>query len=165
MKLDWHPLSNKEIQLLIDRFFGDKKQLFAGCFARDGLPSTYKPLFYILNLDKATGPGTHWTMLNGAMNPSNKVYYFDPFGAPPFEKLKKFVPDEIGGNTVSMFYSEDVLQSMYSDMCGYYCIYMAYMELVKERTLMDVLLHDFTSDSKHNDRVVKQLFTSLVKSS
>ena len=42
------------------------------------MDSSPRILFYVLNLDKHTGPGTHWVLLS-TLNPS-LCYYMDPVG-------------------------------------------------------------------------------------
>jgi len=155
MKLDWHPLSNKEIQSIIDQNFGNYARLFAGCYSKDRLPPHFKPNFYIFNLDNYDGPGTHWVMLNGAVSPED-VYYFDPFGAYPFKSVNKFVPA-----SKTLFYTDDFLQDMYSDMCGYYCIYIAYQQLVRKRDIADIIMKDFSENHLQNDHVVQSLFRTF----
>lgn len=155
MKLDWHPLSNHEIKSVIDKNFGSKRTLFGGCYAKDELPK-YQPKFYVFNLDNHMGPGTHWVMLNGAIS-STITYYFDPFGAYPFQSVKRFVPSQL-----KIQYTDDFLQNMYSDMCGYYCIYMAFEELVMGRQVADIMMEDFSDNEDQNDKVVQALFKTFV---
>lgn len=151
MKLDGHPLSNLEIESIIKKHFGSKASLFGGVYAQGQLPHPFASKFYILNLDRPDGPGTHWILVNGTIPKS--VYYFDPFGGPVLPRVLKWVPKDD-----HVFYTDDVLQNMYSDMCGYYCIYIAYEMVVKGRDIDDIIMKDFTNDERRNDQVVMDLF-------
>lgn len=70
------------------------------------------PGFYILNLDKLGGGGTHWTcfFFTGKMN-----LYFDSFGKPP----PIYIEQKLGP---LLIYNREQIQHPDSVACGYYCI-------------------------------------------
>lgn len=73
------------------------------------------PLVAIVNMDKATGPGTHWTAFCCDGGP---IYYCDSLGRPPpkslEKKLKKLNPD--------IFYNSTQIQPDKSNKCGFYAL-------------------------------------------
>jgi hypothetical protein len=77
---------------------------FKGIFMQDDkLPSDG---CYIVNLDKHTGPGTHWVAVSNTYS-----MYFDPFGVPPSDKIKV------------KYYNSFEIQHALEDLCGEYCIW------------------------------------------
>jgi len=73
-----------------------------GVFFKDELPRQLKyNTSYVINLDNSIddegneNEGSHWTCLQVNKYPDGKVepIFFDPYGAPPSESIKKFVKD------------------------------------------------------------------------
>ena len=56
---------------------------------------------YIMNLDNHRGPGTHWVAVHNVYS-----IYFDPFGAPPPDKIKV------------KYYNSFEIQHPLEDLCG-----------------------------------------------
>lgn len=80
---------------------------------KDNFKGKVKNGFYICNLDKKTGQGTHWT----AFYCHNKyIVYFDSFGLAPPRNIINFC------NKTMITYSTDEIQDINSNACGYYCI-------------------------------------------
>lgn len=104
----------------------------AGVFFKDELP---KPLVsnksYIINLqdsqtdDGSQNDGTHWTLLQVNKTPNGKIQpiYFDPYGQPPSESIKKAVTDTFHHY---LPYTKKDVQSMMNNACGFYCLAMAH---------------------------------------
>lgn len=92
-----------------------------GVFFKDELPATIYDGGYIINLqDKSEGGGgTHWTALY--VENKNSVY-FDSFGAPPPESVKRFVKPI----DKQLVYSSKEIQNIVSGVCGYYVLYFLY---------------------------------------
>lgn len=85
---------------------------FFGVFNKDNAPKNFKEnTFAVLNLDKASGQGTHWCVL-GFKN--GKYLYYDPFGASP--------PKYIKDNFYPLFENTEIHQALDSSACGLYCI-------------------------------------------
>ncbi len=157
MKVDGHPLSNTEIESIV-RKLNFPPHSFGGVFDQYQLP-IFEPKFYVLNLDRPNGPGTHWILVEGTEeNTEHRVYYFDPFGGPVLPNVKKWVPKES-----RVYYTDDTLQDMYSDMCGYYCIYIAYMMIVEHRDIDDIIMDDFSTNEEANDQIVLHTIQKLVR--
>lgn len=83
---------------------------------RDSLPK--KPLVNesaIVNLDNASGEGTHWVCYKKI---GNNVYYFDSFGnlRPPLELIRYF------GSNVTVNYNYERQQQFDTVICGHLCL-------------------------------------------
>lgn len=83
---------------------------------RDQLPSKSKRNECgIINLDKNTGPGTHWVAYTKF---GKNVIYFDSFGnlKPPLEFIKYM------GNRNKILYNHEKYQTFNSVNCGHLCL-------------------------------------------
>jgi len=82
---------------------------------------------YILNMedefdsDGTPNSGSHWVCLVLIKHPNGRKdsCYFDSYGAPPPESVKKFVGKDVP-------YSSKDIQSLMGSVCGYYCLAFAY---------------------------------------
>jgi hypothetical protein len=74
----------------------------------------------VLNLDDSTGSGSHWVALF-AVN-QMRVYYFDSFGQAPSGVILHYLQDKYQKIT----FNNTRLQSLLSNVCGHYCIYVIY---------------------------------------
>jgi hypothetical protein len=88
---------------------------FRGCYCTDTLPKIcHRAECGILNLDKFTGAGTHWTAWY--VN-NNKKIYFDSYGVgPPLELIKYLGP--------SIYCSTESIQPRGTPICGHLCLYV-----------------------------------------
>lgn len=96
--------------------FGAKYlQHFRGVFMRNNLPRTnpWKRECGIINLDDATGSGTHWVAYYKNLN---DIKYFDSFGnlQPPVEVVK-YLGDKLS-------YNYNSFQKFNSYNCGHLCL-------------------------------------------
>lgn len=100
--------------------------LFQGVFSRDEiLKRKIPPLTYecgVLNLDKKSGHGTHWTCY---FKRDKIVNYYDSFGnlPPPKEFIKFFEKYEI-------YYNWDRDQNFNTVICGQLCLCYLFKNLV-----------------------------------
>lgn len=69
--------------------------------------------YYIVNLDRQTGDGTHWCAF--VVTPSVRLY-FDSFG---FQ-----APEQLHEKLGKYSYNCKKIQSLNSDSCGWFCIAM-----------------------------------------
>lgn len=135
----------------IDHFFKNNSN-YAGCIGRD-YPMFFQKKqpnkkFWIVNLDTMTGPGTHWTLLYCV----RKIkIFFDPFGMVPPQEIENFLK-KTGNKCV---YADIDIQDLDSDACGYYCCYVA-DQLEQNRSFVDILTKDFSSDTKNNELLMQQ---------
>jgi len=90
---------------------------------------------YIINsqddTDEDTGEenvGSHWTALYVAKTNDGKVQpiFFDSFGMPPAEDIKKYVAPHY------LPYLTKDIQSLMSDVCGFYCLAFLYFVSVSQ---------------------------------
>lgn len=96
---------------------------FRGVFMRNSLPQ--KPRSYecgIVNLDKSSGPGSHWVAY---YKMGDNIEYFDSFGnlRPPKE-VEKYL-----GNNIS--YNHHAYQSYNSVNCGHLCLEFLFNQYYK----------------------------------
>ena len=131
---------------------------------------------YIVNMDDSVdeegnrNEGTHWTCLQVNKYPSGAVepIFFDPYGQPPAENIKKFVLDNTGKKLP--FTTADV-QSLMNNACGYFC--MAFLHFInvwdhRTKDLYDdvsnfmAMFDDLNKsiDWKKNEYVLKMFFQS-----
>ena len=82
-----------------------------GIYSRDNIPLKLKEGYYIINLDRKNGVGTHWTAFHyGKYN-----FYFDAFG---FD-----APNVLSKRLGKYDYSDMDIQSIHSNSCGWFCLY------------------------------------------
>jgi len=142
---------------------------------KDDLPKRMKAnKAYIINLeneenlDGENNEGSHWTCFYVCEYPNSKAeaIYFDPFGFPPPEIVKKVVKDTFG---ISLPHTKTDIQSLMSNACGWYC--MAFLHFITANPLRSKYLYDdvatFMSmfldlnekvDWKRNEWMLKQFF-------
>ena len=98
-----------------------------GVFFKDELPRKLEyNKAYMINLDDSIdengkeNEGTHWTCLQVNKYPSGLVepIFFDPYGCPPSQAIKKFVMDNC---SQKLPYNEKDIQSLMNNACGYFC--------------------------------------------
>jgi len=147
------------------------------CF-KDELPTPLEfNKSYIINLEDSTdehgnqNDGTHWTFLQCNKYPNDKTecIYFDPFGQPPSENIKKVVKATTGKQGLP--YTEIDVQSLMNNACGWYCLAMGhFINASKYRcqnlhedvqTFME-MFDDLNKsvDFKKNEYVLKHFFRS-----
>jgi hypothetical protein len=131
---------------------------------------------YIINLDNSVdeegneNEGTHWTCLQVNKYPDGKIepFFFDPYGAPPSENIKKFVLDNTGKK---LPYNTKDLQSLMNNACGYYCLALLHYINAWEHRTKDLyddvacFLEYFDDlnksiDWKKNEYILKMFFQS-----
>ena len=149
----------------------------AGVDFKDNIPKKIETnKTYIINLQDDTDDegnpngGTHWTMLQVNKTPKGKIkpLYFDSYGAPPPEIIKKRVKDNFN---CELPYTEKDIQSLMNNACGYYCLALShYINTYKGRRNdiyidVDIFMDMFddlnkTIDWKKNEYVLKLFFQS-----
>jgi hypothetical protein len=151
-------------------------KLEAICF-KDELPKQLKfNTAYIINLEDSVdeegndNQGTHWTCLQVNKYPTGLIepIFFDPYGAPPSESVKKFVKTTIHRE---LPYTDKDIQSLMNNACGWYCCaFLHYINKFDRRTgnlYVDVAQFlDFfedlntSADFKKNEFILKHFFQS-----
>lgn len=150
---------------------------FGGCFFKDELPPKVDVNnVYIINLqdseteDGEQNGGTHWTMMYVRETPKKQLQpiYFDPYGAPPPEIVKKNFENSYNKK---LPYTTKDIQSLMNNACGFYCLALGHFitaskyrsnDLYKDvDTFMDMfddLNHSI--DWKKNEYILKHFFLS-----
>lgn len=78
----------------------------------------------IINLDKTSGPGTHWVAYS---KKGSRVVYGDSFGLrPPPEVVRYFKGSRL-------FYKNEVLQKFDQTNCGKHCLQFLMRETAEEK--------------------------------
>ena len=138
-------LSNIELTKLIDKL----KLPLNNIIMRDETDLLEKDGFYIINLDKSTGNGTHWTVLY--FHPL-KSYYNDSFGfVAPLEVEKKIKP---------YLYNNKDIQDWNSSACGWYCL--AFIKFLHDKQNKEMAFKEFlkmfkTKTTENEDILYKYL--------
>lgn len=151
--------------------------LGAVCFKNE-IPKVEPNKSYFVNMEDSvdeTGqinPGTHWVMFQVCSYDDNKApesIYFDPYGAPPPEAIKKAVEELTKQKNLP--YTHKDIQSLMNNACGFYCLALAHFinssqhrtnYLYKDvSTFMD-LFDDLNEsvDFKKNEYILKHFFRS-----
>lgn len=138
------PISNVNLERLLKNV-----KSFRGVYSSDNLPKNiFEHESGIVNLDKLYNPGTHWVAYYN--HPNNKyVYYFDSYGLPPSESIKKYLKT----SNKQILYNTGEIQKFNSGMCGTYCVHFI-KELEKGREFYDILYDPFEpypTDDNEND--------------
>ena len=106
------PLSNFEIEDAVKKI-GLKN--FHGVFLRDALPKKPKRNeCSIMNLDNASGGGTHWVTW---FKRGYDKWYFDSFGSPP--------PTELNNYLGNVFYPTEQIQQRQAVICGHLGLFVS----------------------------------------
>jgi len=150
----------------------------ADCCFKDELdaPLQYNQS-YIINIEDSHGEdgqnngGTHWVFLQINKYPNEKIepIYFDPYGVPPPENIKKAVKETI--NRPGLPYTEKDIQSLMNNACGFYCLALGhfinssiyrkgnlYDDVETFMEMFDDLNHSI--DFKKNEYILKHFFRS-----
>lgn len=133
--------------------------------------------FYVINIedsiDKDGNPsdGTHWTcfQINKYPNEKMEAIYFDPYGAPPPENVKKCIKETTKQTGVP--YTEKDVQSLLNNACGFYCLALGhfinaskfrsgslYDDVASFMDMFDDL--NKSIDFKKNEYILKHFFRS-----
>jgi hypothetical protein len=148
-----------------------------GVYFKNELPKKLKfNTGYVINLqnsedeDGNDNDGTHWTCLQVNKYPTGLIepIFFDPYGAPPSEAIKKFVKDGCGKK---LPYTEKDIQSLMNNACGFYvCALLHFINKFPQRKkdlYQDVsdfleLFEDLNKSHnyKKNEFILKHFFQS-----
>ena len=117
-----------------------------GIYCRDEIPATLQTGWYILNLDRSTGGGTHWCCWYYGATLS---FYFDSFGFSPTKDLET----KLGNYRMN----EKKIQSLNSDSCGWFCLMC--IKYCEDRgntsESFNKLLSLFTNQANSNERILE----------
>jgi hypothetical protein len=127
-----------------------------GVYASDLLPRKIAPsTAIVVNTDPHTHQGTHWVAFY--LDLHGQLEYFDSYGQPPT------VPDHIKfirRNSCCYTYNSTPLQSLYSSVCGHYCLCFLYCRAHYNMKMVD-FVRSFDESRQKNDIFVSKLFDTL----
>lgn len=149
-----------------------------GVFFKDELPRKLEfNKYYIVNLENSEdeegnqNDGTHWTACQCNKYPSGDIetIFFDPYGAPPSENVKKILKATSGKNHVP--HTTRDIQSLMNNACGWYCLAMGHFinasqyrtkNLYEDVNTFVSLFDDLNEsvDFKKNEFILKHFFRS-----
>ena len=125
--------------------------VFQGVYPSDKLPASVSqyPALYIANVDTSDKPGSHWVAFYFTKEQEGE--FFDSYGAPPSKYSGTFTTF-LNNNSNQWIFNTVTLQSIYSKVCGHYCLYFA---LYRSRQIsMSTIVHRFSNNTRKNDSLV-----------
>jgi len=143
-------MNTLEINLIINKDPVLSK-IYLGTFACDQLPeSVYNyPCSMIVNTDPSFKSGEHWVAIY--FDQEHCCEYFDSFGLLPYiPSIVNFIKNN---STSLSSYNYFHLQSVYSSVCGLYCIYFLYQRC-RKISFNEVLKLFSFRDHKLNDAII-----------
>jgi len=144
-------LSNFEIEDIMKNERGWK-----GVFSKDQLKGKIKKHeLGIVNFDDVGGSGTHWVAYFNSPQ-SKYAYYFDSYGLPPPEEIKKYL--KTSGKQI--MFNTSMMQQLNSVLCGIYCV-----DILKKLNRGDDFyeaIHSFDPyPSEENQEKVEELYEKI----
>ena len=118
------------------------------------------PAALIVNTEPSTKPGEHWVAVY--LTCGGKGYYMDTRGAAPCATLRKFLRRVAPGGSV---YNSQRLQSIFTDLCGAYCVdFLYHRHVIPYMSYARLLAHLYPyRDPWKNDVVVHRRFEIIFK--
>jgi hypothetical protein len=121
---------------------------FRGVYPIDLLPKKLRDNECgVVNLDKSTGPGTHWVCYYNDRR-LGYVEYFDPYGEYQLiDKKRETIPKPIvrylrSAPDKAIMYNDSFIQAIDSKKCG--CFVITYIKLRDSGLLPETVLQQFT---------------------
>lgn len=104
---------------MIDDIFS-KWTDYGGCYSVHSKIKWKNEKFYILNLDEPEDEGTHWVLLDLTDDKTNM--FFDSYALFIPKEIERFLLKSKKDFVINPLYDNE--QSLNSNTCGYYCIFM-----------------------------------------
>ena len=133
------------------------KSLFQGVFPSDRLPSRIKqyPAGLMANVDRSNKPGSHWIAIY--IDKGGQGTFFDSYGNKP-EFYEHSFKEFLEQSSRTYTFNNPCLQSLYSRVCGQYCLYFF---LFKARSFsLETIVNRFTANKRINDEFVNQFIVN-----
>ena len=130
------------------------RAVYGGVLPVDRLPIhrlRRTPRLYIINTDDSSGPGEHWVLVYFK---NSRGIYFDSYG---FDVQDFRIKDFLNTNSISYIYNSKHLQGVFSQTCGYFCLYVA-RRLARGCSFSRILQDFSTLRPYYNDRLVVSRF-------
>lgn len=124
-------------------------------FAANRIPMIITPPVYMIsNLDPDTKPGSHWIAIFIDCNGVGE--YFDTFGRKPEGYHLSFLKR----NARRWCYNNKAVQSVFSTVCGEYCLLYLYFKF-RGMTLTN-FVQIFNKDPFSNDVILNDMFKTYI---
>ena len=125
--------------------------VFQGVYPSDLLPASvsHYPALFIANVDTSDKPGSHWVAFYFTKEQEGE--FFDSYGSPPSKYSGTFITF-LNNNSIQWTFNTVTLQSIYSKVCGHYCLYFALYRSLQ--ISMSTIVHRFSKNSTKNDILV-----------
>lgn len=139
------------------------KDVFLGCFPIDRLPQIKNgrrrgDIAFIVNSDPHNKPGQHWLAVYIS---STVVVFFDSLAQPAWTYSTKLESIIRRQNNRKVWTVGIPLQSVYSNLCGQYCVF-AIQTMARTGRPIDIL-RPFTVNTLANDRLMMRRFHQLIR--
>ena len=138
----------------IDNYYSGNPK-YGGCISKDQVDMLIPGKFYILNMDRIMGPGTHWVLLY--LVNKNEAIYFDSFGLPPPERISYYSRRFKNSRIRNIGQIQDIKSSS----CGWYCLYVADRLLGGDSYIDIIESFDTKGNSRgmrENEEILKRYF-------
>ena len=148
-------MNSKKIKEILELVLPSHTVNFLDVFPRDkaqslSLSDQRFPLCFVANIDPSSKPGEHWVSFF-LTNP-HAPEFFDSLGLPP---------SIYGFHITPTFQSHYPIQSLFSTVCGQYCIYFLYHRSLGS-SFSDILAPFSRRDLEWNDSHVAHFVSQLV---
>lgn len=148
-------MNTSQIQCCLDCFPLLRKSVL-GVYAANELPTEMNiPCGFIANTDDHTKTGRHWCAFY--FPNSTTIEYFDSYGM-PVNYFNDYFP-QYTSNFSSLITNSKQLQSLYSDVCGMYCLFFLIHRL--NGVLFYDIVNMFSNDVHSNDLCVYNYVSSM----
>ena len=119
--MSFKSLSNIDIHKVLGKDIY-ARPVFKGVFPRDKLPNKVSyPAAYVVNTDKSNESGEHWLAIY--YDSKGECTFFDSFGQEPkYYGLQTFLEK----TSKNFIINKQQVQSLFSNTCGHYCIFLFY---------------------------------------
>lgn len=160
-----NPFHLKAISNIQIEHYYKNNPYFGGIYMKDEIPRLQHQKFYIINLDSSTGNGTHWVLVYNVA--PDEIFYFDPMGIP---YPPRNVLDAMRKTKKPATFNIDDIQSMRSESCGYYCMFIADHALMEDQFYINFkkLIHKYFSYNNwkgevENEKILEEYFHKKIK--
>ena len=119
---------------------------YRGVMSFEELPhlETRRPSLYVINTDKRSGPGLHWTVLHLPSEKNDPPEFFDSLAETP-SHYNASIENYLIRHGPQYNIIKDRIQGKYSSVCGNYCVLFAYFRC------RGYSLEQFVSNFDRND--------------
>lgn len=161
-------LSDSQINDLVIKM--NLNQFYKGCFYKDEVNQLEENSFYIINLHSHfdengnINPGSHWVCLCVI---ENSAMYFDSYGTSPPKHIQTICKK----NNIKLGHTKKNIQSLMSDLCGFFCLAFAYYIFAYKKRRNDLVFDsvvfidlfedlDKVDDIYKNEYILSLFFTN-----